>query len=337
MSKAMNIPIFIPHFGCPNDCVFCNQRKISGRDKVENEIEIRQFIEEAILTSRGRETEIAFFGGSFTGLTYEIQKQYLAIGKEYVDKHNLKGIRISTRPDYISTEILEFLSKYPVSSIELGVQSMNQEVLDATKRNHSVKDVYKAVDLINASKIDLGVQMMIGLPLDTREKTIETAKILVSFMPKTVRIYPTLVIEDTELEKMYKKGSYEPIELEEAVKTVSMILPMFVENKIKVIRVGLQDNKELKNGGYLAGPYHPAFKELVLDDIFYNNIVYRLIDQKLIDLKTETKNIILYSSSKFYNRIIGHKKRNQIRFLKIGIIVKVDKALKDDVINIIVK
>lgn len=322
MNKTMNIPIFIPHFGCPNDCVFCNQRKISGKDKLDDESQIRELIEESIRTAGERKIEIAFFGGSFTGLPKETQKQYLDLGKEYVERFHLQGIRMSTRPDYIYEEEMDFLSDYPISLIELGVQSLDEHVLRATKRNHSIEDVYKAVQLIKERKIGLGVQMMIGLPGDSKEKVVKTAEKLISMKPETVRIYPTLVIEDTELADMYREGSYNPLGLEGAVEQVAMIMPMFEEKNIQVIRVGLQDNEGLQNGGYIAGPYHPAFKELVRDEIVYKKVMDKVKDY-ILETACE-----LHCSGQLLQAFIGHKKRNLTRFKSIGINVKRDADLE---------
>ena len=269
----MNIPIFIPHYGCPNGCVFCNQQKISGKDKLDDESTLREFIEASISTSVGKEDiEIAFFGGSFTGLEHDVQKKFLELATEYVQKYHIKGIRLSTRPDYIHEEIMKFLSDYPVTSIELGVQSLNPEVLKLTKRNHTVDDVEKAVACIKKSQISLGLQMMIGLPGDTLYTALETAKKMISYKPDTIRIYPTLVLLDTELAKMLKDGAYQPLSLEEAVDWTSNLLPLFIEANINVLRVGLQANEGLNSDVVLAGPYHPAFKELVLDELVYNQI-----------------------------------------------------------------
>lgn len=329
MSKTMNIPVFIPHNGCPNDCVFCNQRKISGVKESEELVKVKQFIQESIDSSNGRsDIEIAFFGGSFTGLDQDIQKLYLDMGTEFVDKYKLKGIRMSTRPDYINQDIMGFLSDYPVSSIELGVQSLNDKVLKATKRNHSVEHVNLAVELIKKSGIELGLQMMIGLPEDNIEFVQETLSKIINFEPATVRIYPTLVIKDTELEDMFLSGNYIPLTVEEAVEQVALILPKIINHNITVLRVGLQANEGLNSGDYIAGPYHPAFKELVMDRMIYNEI-----HKRISELESE-ENLVISGNRKMFNRLIGHKKQNKIVFEKEGFSLNCDEDLQDDLIQI---
>lgn len=353
MNKTMNIPIFIPHNGCPNDCVFCNQRSISGVKESEELEEVRRFIEESIESSNGRhDIEIAFFGGSFTGLERSMQKAYLDLGKEYVDKYKLKGIRMSTRPDYISEDIIEFLSAYPVTAIELGVQSLNIEVLKATKRNHSVEDVAIAVRLIKDAGIELGLQMMVGLPKDCLTYVRETMEQVIAYEPKTIRIYPTLVIKNTELELMYNKGGYQPLSLSEAIDQVALILPEFIANDITILRVGLQANEGLNSGDYIAGPYHPAFKELVMDKIIYKQVIKEMnklnihlhSQGELVDINNNKleqpsdnsykKDVIISANSKMYNRLIGHKKNNKKLFNNMGVSLELDPKLDQELIQI---
>ncbi len=331
MPGRMNIPIFIPHFGCKNDCVFCNQRKISGHDHVADMDVLRDFIEESVKTKGNREVEIAFFGGSFTGLDMEIQKEYLDLAKEYVTRYNLRGIRFSTRPDYISESIMEMLLDYPVVAIELGIQSMDEDVLRMSKRNHNVDQVYKAVELIRDYDMELGVQMMLGLPGDTYDKSMETCRKLIGFNPDTVRIYPTLVIEDTELAHMYQRGDYEPLSLDMAVTWTARVLSAFKNCGINVIRVGLQDNEDLKGQARLAGPYHPAFKELVLDEMVFLSLMEQMefINESCKD-GSEAPCYELAGGQGIYQRLIGHKKGNVKRFQEKGIRLKQDKNLNSD-------
>jgi len=336
IKKTMNIPIFIPHYGCPNDCVFCNQRKISGKQQLDDLEDVEKFILESIESKGNRnDVEIAFFGGSFTGLDKQVQKTYLDIGKKFVDYYQLKGIRMSTRPDYINREIIDFLKSYPVSAIELGVQSLDEEVLEATKRNHSVEDVYQAIRLIKETTIDLGVQMMIGLPKDTIEKATETALKLIGFRPSTIRIYPTLVVKGTQLEEDFHNGTYVPLSLEDAVDQVASILPMFIKAGISVIRVGLQANDGLNSDDLVAGPYHPAFKEVVMDKLIYNEVIDELTTLfGPEDNAYEQYDISVSSNRKLYGRLIGHKKMNLVKFQKLGINIGYDKSIKNDSIQI---
>jgi len=315
--RTMNIPIFIPHLGCPNDCVFCNQRHISGEHhNVCDEQQLRQKIEAYLRTGGDHEDiEIAFFGGSFTGIDPKVQKFYLEIATEYVKQYGLKGIRMSTRPDYISEEILGFLKAYPVSAIELGVQSLEPKVLELSKRNHTVEDVYQAVRLIRETNIELGLQVMLGLPGDSKDSFEATIERLIQIQPKTLRIYPTLVITHTELENLYMQGKYQPLLVEEAVSMVAQVLPKILEADIDIIRIGLQANEELNAGAFVAGPYHPAFGELVMDACAYEVFVHivktyheriRLLDSPLL----------IGANQAIVQRLIGHKKVNKEKIEK---------------------
>jgi len=218
MSRHINIPVFIPHEGCPNDCIFCNQRKISGTLRAPNEQEIRKIIEEHLETARDEDfCEIAFFGGSFTGLPIYRQEQYLGIARHYVETGRVKGIRLSTRPDYINDEILDFLKEYSVKVVELGIQSLDEEVLRRSNRHYSPETALLACRMIKEHGLSLGVQTMIGLPGDTLEKSINTARRLIELKPDMARIYPTLVISGTALEQEYLNKRYSPLSLNEAV------------------------------------------------------------------------------------------------------------------------
>lgn len=342
---TMNIPIFIPHFGCPNGCVFCNQQKIRGKDTIDDEITLRVYLEDSIRTAGQREDiEIAFFGGSFTGLPLETQERYLSIGKEYVEKYALKGIRLSTRPDYINENVIKFLEQYPVSAIELGVQSLDPTVLELSKRNHTVPAVANAVACIKKTSIQLGLQMMIGLPGDTAEKAVETAKKMIAFMPDTIRIYPTLVLQDTELERMYNEGLYRPLSLSEAVTWTSSVLPLFEAAAIVVLRVGLQANEGLSGENVIAGPYHPAFKELVQDEVIYNRLEKALdavdlnhlvgevgLQDLCINIHIERTDaydrVTLHGEPHMIQRLYGHK-RNNFERIKLLLSTKLHKTVR---------
>jgi len=208
MKKKMYIiPLFIPHLGCPFKCVFCNQNSITGQQQEITEEYVRQTIETHLKTlPSNAEIEVSFFGGSFTGIPQDKQNLYLGIAKEYLDKGKIDAIRLSTRPDYIDTEILQNLKRYKVSIIELGVQSMDEEVLLKSRRGHTSEDVVKAVNLIRQYDFKLGLQIMIGLPGDNLEKSLNTAYKIVELKPDFVRIYPALVIKNTYLERMYARG-----------------------------------------------------------------------------------------------------------------------------------
>lgn len=317
LKKKMIIPIFVSHQGCPNDCVFCNQKRITGIKDTFDESQIRKHIEVYLEEFHGEKSvEIAFFGGSFTGIHTTIQKSYLELVTEYINEYNLYGIRMSTRPDYINEEILEFLSKYPVKAVELGVQSLDEEVLQASQRNHTVEDVYKAVEHIKKTQIELGLQMMIGLPKDTLEKSIKTAKKIIEMNPYTTRIYPTVIMKDTELEKMYYEGIYEPLSLDEGIYWTSQILPLFYDAGITILRVGLQATEEVNLGkGIIAGPYHPAFRQLVEEKMFHEFVLK-------VYYENRGKSLIIYGSQKMYQGLIGHKRKYKNRIKELGLSIE---------------
>ena len=321
MKKKMIIPIFISHQGCPNDCVFCNQKRITGVKDVFDERQIRHHIESYLEGFKGDKTvEIAFFGGSFTGIHPEIQKQYLKLATEYIRKYQLDGIRLSTRPDYIDEDILKLLSYYPVKAIELGVQSLDPEVLEASQRNHTAEDVYKAVHYIKNTSIELGLQMMIGLPKDTLIKSLQTAKKIIALKPHTTRIYPTIIMKDTELENMYHQGTYEPLSLDEGIEWTSQILPLFYEAGITVLRVGLQASEEVDLGkGIVAGPYHPAFRQLVEEKMLHEFIL------KIYEDNGE-KPLVVYANQRIYQSLIGHKRKYLNDIKKQGLPIQFKRA-----------
>lgn len=271
--KTYNIPIFVPHMGCPFDCVFCNQRRITGAGTDVTPQDVERIISEHLKTLPKTDVyvEAAFFGGSFTGIPIEQQSALMEAAMGFKDSIN--GIRLSTRPDYINREILENLYNHGVTTIELGVQSMDDEVLKSSNRGHSAKQVREAVKLIREYPFKLGLQMMTGLVGDNKEKSIYTAREIIKLKPEMVRIYPTLTIKDTYLEKMYIRGEYKPQTLEEAVETAKEIMLMFEEADINVIRVGLQATKEIcEEGSVVAGPVHSAFRALVESSIYYDLI-----------------------------------------------------------------
>ncbi|MCL2859869.1 MAG: radical SAM protein [Oscillospiraceae bacterium] len=312
MKKKYIIPVFIPHYGCKNECVFCDQRKISGQTKNIKPADIRKTIEYylKIFQDERVEKEIAFFGGSFTGIDQTKQEEFLKIANEYIENGKASSVRISTRPDYIDKDILKFLKKYKVKTIELGVQSGNDIVLEKAKRGHDFNSVVKASKLIRRHGFVLGHQMMVGLPDSTKQDEINTAIALTKLKPKIVRIYPVLVLKGTELEKMYETGEYEPLTVEQAVDRVKELYYIFDKRKIKVIRIGLQNTENITNpqnekSTVIAGPYHPAFGQLVESAMWYDALVSQVkpenVRSKEIEVRVHPENV---------NNIIGHKKEN---------------------------
>jgi radical SAM enzyme (TIGR01210 family) len=275
MSKSNYIiPIFVPHLGCPHDCVFCNQREITGVRNDLSKEEVLDKIEDYLSTipKSARRIEVAFYGGSFTGIDPRYQLELLSAAKMILDKEVITGIRLSTRPDYIDEEILERLQEYGVGTIELGVQSLDDNVLSASNRGHSREDVKKAVSLIKNYNFKLGLQVMPGLPNSTRTSDLDTGTEVIELSPDFVRIYPTLVIKNTELAELYKSGRYQPLSLEEAVDISAELLEKFKRAGINVIRVGLQPSEGVNAKEVLAGPFHPSFRQLVESRLLLNKI-----------------------------------------------------------------
>jgi histone acetyltransferase (RNA polymerase elongator complex component) len=276
--KHRNIPIFLPELACPHQCVFCNQSHISGQKGIPSVEEVVEIIERNLETIPSDYTvQIAYFGGSFTGLSIELQEKYLQIAQPYIVSGKIQGIRLSTRPDYISEKIIETLIKYGVQEIELGAQSCHDDVLRISGRGHSFEDIRAACELILSKKLRLGLQMMIGLPGDTFEKSLHTAKIIISLGAHSTRIYPTLVIKNTSLADLYAQGKYKPLSLDEAVRWTKELYLLFEQNNVKVLRTGLHPSEDLMNPEFLlAGPFHASFKELVMtkiwNDIFSNTL-----------------------------------------------------------------
>lgn len=330
--KQYVIPVFIPHLGCPNDCSFCNQKSISGKTKMPTKDEVIKIIEEHLKNMKEDvEKEIAFFGGSFTGIDIEKQKEYLEIANEYVKEKKVKGIRLSTRPDYINKDILRMLKKYGVKTIELGVQSTNDYILKRCDRGHTFMDVKNASKLIRRYRFNLGHQMMVGLPESTKLDEIRTAKDLIRLKPKMVRIYPVLVIKGTKLESEMENDEYKPLTVSQAVERCKELLYLFNKKKIQVIRVGLQNTDEItdpnaKESEVIAGPYHPAFGQLVEDSIWYDSIV-----DKIKKINTKVKEVKVKVNFADMNNVIGHKKAN-IKNIKdtydVDVIVEADNNIK---------
>ena len=332
--KKRIISIFVPHRGCPHDCIFCNQKKITGVSTEVTSEEARNIIEEYLPTiPKDASVEIAFFGGSFTAIDEKVQNELLSVAKEYVDKGLVSDIRMSTRPDCISVDILNRLKKYKTTIIELGVQSMDAKVLHDSARGHDIESVIKSAHLIKDSGINLGLQMMVGLPSDTEEKCIETAKKFIELDPFCVRIYPTLVVKDTGLETLLNKGEYNPFTLEQCISIVKKLLVLFYVNNINVIRVGLQATEDIQLGkGIVDGPYHPAFRELVEGEMIKDYLYYLVIQNKTVsnvEIKTNNKNI---------SKIVGNKKSNKLFFkneFNINMKVKVENLEEDEFIIIL--
>ncbi|MBQ8391300.1 MAG: radical SAM protein [Clostridia bacterium] len=305
----MIIPIFIPHEGCPNDCAFCNQRTISGKSSAPSLDDARLIIEQYLENGTKKADQIAFFGGSFTGISALKQNEYLSLANEYIKKGLVGSIRLSTRPDYISEDTVKRLISFGVKNIELGAQSMDEEVLRASNRGHSGYDVEKASEIILKCGAILGLQMMTGLPLDNMEKCLYTAQRFCELGAKESRIYPTVVLRGTKLAQMYADGEYTPQSVEEAVAVSARVYRLFKESGITVLRIGLPDSAELREN-YIAGAYHPSLGELVMSRDIRNRIEESLCGKKEAEIRVNPK---------FISKVNGNKRCNIEYFKNKGI------------------
>ncbi len=307
MKKHINIPIFIPHVGCPNACVFCNQRKISGHQCFEK-YSVRKELETAFSTVDGSlPTQIAYFGGSFTGIDREDMMELLSIANEYVESGRCESIRISTRPDYIDEEILDILRRYRVASVELGIQSTDDAVLRACARGHTAEDSFRAARLVREYGFELIGQMMVGLPSATAESERETALDICDMGADGARIYPTVVFEETALADMTKNGSYQPLTEETSVSRAANALSVFIARDVPVIRLGLQSGEALENAeGVLAGGYHPAVGELAYALCFRD-----MLESALSQMQTEGKDAVVRAHASDVSKVIGQRGANR--------------------------
>ncbi|MBR4911175.1 MAG: radical SAM protein [Clostridia bacterium] len=306
--RHANISVFVPHIGCPNMCSFCDQRHITGAHAAPGSEDVVSAVKNAKKSKNydPENTEIAFFGGSFTAINRNYMLTLLEAAYSFVESGDVAGIRISTRPDAIDGEILTLLKSYGVTAIELGAQSMDDKVLLKNNRGHTSQDVINASNLIKEYGFSLGLQMMTGLFGDSDKKTLETAKSIIKLAPQTVRIYPTIVLKGTDLAALYADGHYKPQTLEEAVNICSKLLLMFSTAGIKVIRLGLHS---IEKEAYVAGPWHPAFSELCLSGLFY---------KKALDLLGEKGNYNLYVSPENISKMIGQKRGNIEKLKALG-------------------
>ena len=309
--KHANISLFVTHMGCPHQCSFCNQKTISGSVSALSPDDVAKTLEDAVTHGNSPEnTEIAFFGGSFTAIERGYMVSLLEATKPFMEKGCFKGIRISTRPDAIDGEVLSILKSYGVTSIELGAQSTDDTVLTLNQRGHTREDIFNASFLIKKYGFSLGLQMMTGLLGDTDEKSLKTCEDIIFLKPDTVRIYPTIVLEGTYLAELYKKGEYSPQTLENAVSLCAKLLRRFHEESIKVIRLGLHSGGNVEEG-YIAGPYHQAFGELCEGEI------YLCVAEEKLKLEKKGKKII-YVNPREISKMTGQKQKNKKHLLSLG-------------------
>ena len=325
MIKHKNLSIFVPHEGCPNQCSFCDQKKISGTQTPPTPEQVTALCDEFLphTAAEGASYEIAFFGGSFTAIDREYMLALLQAAYPFVQQGRASGIRCSTRPDAINDEILTILKQYGVTAIELGAQSMQDDVLRLNLRGHSVQAVFTASALIKEYGFSLGLQMMPGLYGcgDYMEYAVDTAQKFIQIMPDTVRIYPTLILKDTLLEKLYQKGMYTPLSLEKAVEICAVLVKMFNDKDIRIIKLGLHADTGMENS-LVAGPYHPALKELVQSRMFLDMFIKALSNKPCGEY-------VVMVNPRQRSQVTGQKKANITALSQLGykITVKEDNTI----------
>lgn len=299
------IPIFVPHMGCPQSCVFCNQHRISGEKKAPDAVAVAEKLTRALAKlPDGEKSQLAFYGGSFTAIPVYEQRKLLDAALPFLRSGQISSIRLSTRPDAVDGNKLNFLRQYGVTTIELGAQSMCNEVLNSSQRGHSSEDTTIASKLIKKNGFELILQMMTGLPGDTKERSIDTARRLIKLSPDGVRIYPTVIIKNTLLYDMWKDGSYREHTVEEAVDWCADIIPMFQRAKIQIIRLGLNPTDELSGGVAAAGAYHPALGELAYSRLMLNRA------RTLLKKADTLKDVVFGVNSSDISMMVGQHRQN---------------------------
>jgi len=329
--KPLVIPVFIPHSGCPHQCAFCNQSIITGqKSRLPDKTDIHNIVSQYLKYRGKREwVELAFFGGNFLGLPHDMIIQLLDMVQPYIKGKKIDGIRFSTRPDTITRTTLELVTPYNISAVELGVQSMNDEVLLKSKRGHTSMDTINALGLLKAYPFKIGVQVMVGLPGDTNVSLFESTKKVACLAPDFARIYPLMVLKGSLLEHWYCQGRYTPLSLEKSIRLVKEMLGIFKAADVKVIRMGLQASDMMEDESMvLAGPWHPAFGHLVLSEILYD-IACNKIDQYQGGAKSRRFFLSVHPRSE--SRLRGNKninlKRLNQRYSESDFSISVDEMI----------
>ena len=330
------IPIFLPHAGCPHRCVFCNQALISGVRSKISAIDVRSAVESFLKYKSARHeiVQIAFFGGNFLGIEIDEIKRLLAEAVAFVKAGRVNSIRFSTRPDTIDRLRLELIQNFPVATVELGVQSMDDRVLQKAKRGHTSADTQRAVQQLREFDYEIGVQLMVGLPGDDPGRLLAPARRVAELKPDFIRIYPTVVVADSPLAKLYTAGRYTPLSLKDAVVQVKALYLFFTRKKIRVIRMGLQATADLQKGStILAGPYHPAFGQLVFSEVFLDRAI-----SAINSVNPKGDAIALYVHPRSVSKMRGQKNENikklreKFHFQSIKIVA--DECLKEDQLKV---
>jgi histone acetyltransferase (RNA polymerase elongator complex component) len=303
------LPLFVPDEGCPFRCIYCNQKEITGSVGFSYKGEITGYIEKYLsyFKDKSKSVMLCFFGGSFTGIEKSKQTLYLETAYEYVKNGQISEIGLSTRPDYIDDQIITSLQQYKVTTIEIGAQSLNDDILANACRGHGYKDIKNAVGTIHKHGLRCGIQLLPGLPGETDETITETTNKTVMLSPEFTRIYPVLVLKNTKLEEMYRSGTYTPLTLEKAVDYSEYMLREFVSNSICVVRIGLHNEFEDASDKIVAaGPFHNSFGELVLSRYIFRNIIAEIIKYDKIN------SIDVFVGKGMTSAAVGHKRVNII-------------------------
>ncbi len=302
------IPIFLPNLGCREHCLFCNQKATA--EGPPSPSSVRSFIGASLNNlpsdKKYREKQVAFYGGSFTAIAKEDQTCYLKEIQPFINSALIDSIRISTRPDALDEEILDLLKEYGVKTVELGTQSMIDEVLLLSKRGHSSEDTISAILRLKQWDIEVGIQLMIGLPGDTFDRFLQTLDRIIELKPDFVRIHPTLVLKGALLENLWRVGEYSPISLDEAIQWLKKGILKLESAAIPVTRVGLQPTRDLERN-LLAGPYHPALHQLVDSEIFFD------MAKRLLQISSNGSQAFFQCNPKEVSNLRGQKNENILR------------------------
>ena len=300
------IPVFVPHLGCPNDCVFCNQRRISGSVAPATAEDVVSAIENALrLTPPGTRRQLAFYGGSFTAIPVAEQESLLGAAAPYLERGDIASLRLSTRPDAIDGAVLRWLRSYGVETIELGAQSMSERVLALSGRGHTAADVEDAARAVKGAGFRLILQMMTGLPGADDESDVESARRIAALGPDGVRVYPTVIVRDTALCDLWRAGRYKEHTVEDAVRVCARILPVFEQAGIPVIRLGLNPTEDLSGGDAVGGAYHPALGELVKSRIMRDRA------EKILSGAKRGEQAVLRVNPRLISQLVGQHGANR--------------------------
>jgi len=336
--RSKIIPIFLPHQGCPHHCIFCNQKEVTGTSCIHEPADVYPLIEQYLKTINHtkkkkpsgfpKSIEVAFYGGNFTGMPQGLQKCYLLPAYQAIQEGRIDGIRISTRPDYISEKDLNFLAQYGVRTIEIGVQSLDQKILQKAGRTYSEKQVIEAMHLLHHHQFCIGLHLMVGLPEESDEALCRTVEKVIELAPHFVRIHPTLVIKNTELEKIYRLGNYTPLTLEKTIELCKGLFLQFAKAGITVARIGLQSIPEMeKEGIVIAGPFHPALGELVVSSLAYDQMVNLMAKEG-----GDGKRVTILVPERELSIFLGQHRQNlhrlQQKYRGTGISIAPDKSLE---------